>query len=375
MGSIFDSVLKENESLFKNEVALSYEFIPKLVPYREAQQKRIATCIAPLFNQHTGRNIIVYGPPGVGKTVATRHVLNELEEKTDEIIPFYVNCWQKNTSYKVMLHLCELIDYKFTHNKKTDELFDIVAGRINKFASVFIFDEIDKAEDVDFLYLILQKIQNKAIILLTNYKEYVATIDMRIRSRLLPEMLEFSPYTKDETRGILQQRVELAFAQKVWQVKAFDRVVDKTFELADIRSGLYLLKEAGILAEEKSAKVVDAAFVEAAIRKLDEFKIKSSADLADDTQQILELVKKNSPSKIGDLYVMYQKQLKGTASYKTFSRRIAKLQEGNFISLQKTEGGTEGNTSIISYNTNQAKKDSTNSKQDTKSADATLDKF
>lgn len=369
MGSIFDSVLKENESLFKNEIALSYEFIPKLVPYREAQQKRVAACIAPLFNEHSGRNIVVYGQPGVGKTVATRHVLQELEEKTDQIIPFYVNCWQKNTSYKVMLHLCDLIDYKFTHNKKTDELFDIVVGRINKFASVFIFDEIDKAEDVDFLYLIMQKLQNKAIILLTNYKDFVASIDMRIRSRLLPEMLEFKPYNKDETRGIMQQRIELAFAPKVWQVKAFDRVVDKTYELADIRSGLYLLKEAGILAEEKSSKVIDVSHVDAAIKKLDEFKIKSSADLADDTQQILELVKNNSPSKIGDLYVMFQKQTKSTASYKTFSRRIAKLQEGNFITVQKTEGGTEGNTSIISYNTN----NSTNGK--VKTADSKLDEY
>ena len=369
MASIFDSVLKENESLFKNEVALSFEFIPKLVPYREGQQKHIAACIAPLFNAHSGRNIIVYGPPGVGKTVATRHVLNELEEKTDEIIPFYVNCWHKNTSYKVMLHLCDLIDYKFTHNKKTDELFDIVVGRINKFSSVFIFDEIDKAEDVDFLYLILNKLQNKSIILLTNYKDYVGTIDMRIRSRLLPEMLEFKPYNRDETRGILQQRVELAFASKVWQAKAFELVVDKTYELADLRSGLYLLKEAGILAEEKSSKIVDVSHVSAAIKKLDEFKIKSSSDLADETQQILELVKNNSPSKIGELYVLYQTQMKGTASYKTFSRRIAKLQEGNFITVQKTEGGTEGNTSIISYNTN----NSTAGKKN--ASDATLDKF
>ncbi|HLP80342.1 MAG TPA: AAA family ATPase [Acidobacteriota bacterium] len=351
MGSLFDSILKENESLFQNELALNYEFVPKLVPYREAQQKRVAACIAPMFNHHTGRNIVVYGPPGVGKTVATKHIINELQEKTDEIVPFYINCWHKNTSFKVILELCEQIDYKFTHNKKTDELFDIVAARINKLASVFIFDEIDKAEDTDFLYLILSKIQNKSIILLTNYKDFVANIDMRIRSRLLPEMLEFKPYDKSETKGILQQRVELAFLPKIWSVKAFDMVVERTHELADIRSGLYLLKESGLCAEEKSSKIIDDSHVVLALAKLDEFKIKSSTELADDTQQILELIKKRSPAKIGDLYSFYQKDLKGLASYKTFTRRISKLEEGKFIVVEKTEGGPQGNTSIISYNT------------------------
>lgn len=367
---VFDNLLKEGESLFVNELALSFEFIPKLLPYREAQQKRIAACIAPMFSEHSGRNIVVYGPPGVGKTVATKHILNELEEKTDQIVPIYINCWHKNTSYKVALEMCELIDYKFTHNKKTDELFDIVAARLNKFATVFIFDEVDKCEDVDFLYLILQKITTKAVVLLTNYKEFVATIDMRIRSRLTPEMLEFKPYNKEETRGILKQRIDLAFASGVWQDDAFEKVVERTYELQDIRSGLYLIKEAGLSAEEKSGKIINLDAVKKAIKKLDEFKIKSTADLADDTQQILELVKKEGPAKIGDMYKLYQEKLKGTASYKTFTRKIEKLRDGKFITLERIEGGTQGNTSILSYNTANAPKE-----EKIKTADSQLHEY
>ena len=37
--SIFDDMLKADESLFKDEVALDYSFIPKLIPYREKEQK------------------------------------------------------------------------------------------------------------------------------------------------------------------------------------------------------------------------------------------------------------------------------------------------------------------------------------------------
>ena len=104
---VFDDMLKDGESLFKNPVALSFDYIPKLIPYREDHQFKIAGCVKPLFQQRNGRNIIIIGKPGVGKTVACRHVLNELEEKTDEIIPLYINCWKQNTSYKVFVELCE----------------------------------------------------------------------------------------------------------------------------------------------------------------------------------------------------------------------------------------------------------------------------
>ena len=352
MGSIFDDILAENESLFLNEAALSYEYIPKILPYREMQQKRIASCIAPLFLERSGRNIVVYGPPGVGKTVATKHILNEIVEKTDTIIPLYVNCWKKNTSYKVILALCEQIEYRFTHNKKTDELFDIVANRLNKFSVAFVFDEIDKAEDLDFLYLILEKIRLKSVILLTNYKDAVTNIDMRIRSRLTPELLEFAPYNLEETTGILKQRIELAFVAKVWETKAFAKIAEKTVELQDIRSGLYLLKESGLLAEEQSLKIIGLEQADKALAKLEDFKIKSTDDLAEETQVILTLIKGNSPNKIGDLYKLYDDLNRGKMSYKTFTRKVAKLEEGKFISVKKTEGGAQGNTSIISYNAN-----------------------
>ncbi len=349
---IFDEFLKDGESVFINELALSYEYVPKLVPYREMQQKRIASCIAPLFSERSGRNIIVHGPPGVGKTVATKHILNELEEKTDEILPIYINCWQNNTSYKITLAMCELIEYRFTHNKNTSELFDIVANRLNKIKPVFVFDEIDKCEDFDFLYLILQKIHMKAVVILTNYKDFIADIDMRIRSRLVPEMLEFKPYNAQEISGILTQRTELAFVRGVWSSDALAQVCEKTQSANDLRVGLYLLHESGLCAEEESSRNILAKHVARSITKLDDFKIKNKEELTDNTQEILEVIKQSEgETKIGDLFKEYVEQTKDEMSYKTFTRKIAKLEEGKFISVRKTDGGAQGNTKFISYNT------------------------
>ncbi len=342
---LFENVLSSNQTLIKNENALDYEYLPKNIPYREQEQQYFATCIKPLFAQRSGRNLLIFGPPGVGKTAAVRHVLRDLEDETDDVFSLYINCWQYNTSYKVIVEICEQLGYAFTQNKKTTELFKIATVLLNKKSVVLVFDEIDKAEDFDFLYTIVEEVYHKTIFLLTNYKSWLISLDERIRSRLTPELQEFRSYNAVETKGILKERIGHAFNEGVWEDDAFVLVAEKTSQLKDIRSGLFLLKESALLAEEKSQKKITAEHVTQAIKKLDDFTIKNSAELTDDEQFIFKIVKEHSGKKIGDLYSEYEK-LGGKASYKTFQRKIAKLDEGKFIHLTKKKGAG-GNTTIV----------------------------
>ena len=127
------------------------------------------------------------------------------------IIPVYINCWKHNTTFKIFTEACEMLDFKFIQNKKTEELFKMIKQVFNKKSVVFVFDEADKLEDLDFLYMIMEEIYRKTIILITNYREWVTSLEDRIKSRLMPEMIEFRPYNYEETKGILKQRAEYAF--------------------------------------------------------------------------------------------------------------------------------------------------------------------
>jgi archaeal cell division control protein 6 len=347
---LFKDMLKDSETLFKNTIALDYDYVPKLIPFREKHQHFIATCVKPLFMNRNARNVVIHGLPGVGKTVACKKVLNEIEEETDDIYVLYVNCWQKNTSYKVIIDICEQLGYKLTHNKKSDELFSIARNMVNKKAAVFVFDEVDKLEDYDFLYYILEEIYRKSIITITNYKDWIQNLDQRIKSRLTAEIIEFQPYDEAETREILRQRIKYAFVDNVWDEDAIEIAVTKTAEMGDVRSGLYLLREAGNLAEDSSSTKITKDHILKAIEKLDEFSIKKKEELEDDLQDILEIVKENSGKKIGDAYKAYQAK-GGKAGYKTFQRKIKKLSESRFITVTKTTGGAEGTTSILEYKT------------------------
>lgn len=350
MGNIFDGMLKEGESLFKNLDALDFEFVPKMIKYRENQQHYIATCIKPLLQDRNGKNLFIFGAPGIGKTAAIKWVFRDLEEHSDEVIPIYINCWQKNTTYKIVVELCHLVGYKFTQNKKTEELFKIVKDRLNKKAVVFAFDEIDKVEDFDFLYSILEEIFKKTVLLITNYKEKLNEIEERIRSRLLPEVLSFPQYNKEETEGILKERIKYAFVNSVWGKDAFNAVSEKTYEVKDIRCGLYLMRAAGLTAEDQGSKKILLKHANEAIGKLPEFTIKKKDELDDESNKIYDIIKLNSGKKIGDLFKIYQ-NTGGKATYKTFQRRISKLSENRFISTEKITGGKDGTTTIVSIET------------------------
>lgn len=342
-------MLKSGESLFKDVVVLSYDFQPKLIKYRENEQMQFAVAIRPLLQERPGRNLFVHGCPGIGKTTACRHVLRELEEETDQAIPIYINCWKENTTYKIFMKICEDLGFKFIQQKKTGELFSLIKNKLNKngISAVFVFDEVDKLDDYDFLYTILEDIYRKSILLITNEKDRYNSIDERIRSRLGVEFVFFRPYNKEEIRGILEQRKEYAFVADVWDEQAFRKVVEKTAQANDLRVGLYLMKESGNLAEERSMRKITLPQVEEAIRKADEFQVREKGELDEELIKVLDLVKENSGARIGDLYTKYQ-NLGGELSYKSFARKIDKLKEGKFISTMRDNSGA-GMTTLVEY--------------------------
>jgi cell division control protein 6 len=348
MGSLFNDMLESDESVFRNLDALDFEFLPKLLPYRDNHQHFIASSIKPLLQGRNGRNMFISGAPGIGKTAAIKWVFRDLTEETDDVIPIYINCWQKNTSYKIMVEICHMLGYKFTQNKKTEELFKIVRDRLNKTSVVFAFDEVDKLEDFSFLYTILEEIYKKSILLITNYSEWLSNLDQRIRSRLTPETVDFKQYSREETAGILKDRTKYAFVPGVWEKDAFDLVAEKTADLKDIRAGLFMMKEAGMAAEDNASKKINLEHAKTAAEKVPKFEIKDSEELDEEAKTVLEIIKDNSGKKIGELFAVYQEK-GGNATYKTFQRKVDKLSKNKFISTEKTSGGKDGNTTIVSY--------------------------
>ena len=103
----------------------------------------------------------------------------------------------------------------------------------------------------------------------------------------------------------------------------------------------------GNIAEERSCREINLTHVAVAIKKVEDFHIKPVEGLEDDLQLILEIIKNNSGKKIGEIYSTYIEK-EGEMSYKSFQRRILKLNEARFISTEKVSG-KDGNTTVVHY--------------------------
>ena len=337
---MFQDILHSSQSVFKNITVLDYDFQPDRIEYRENEQREIAKAVAPLIKGYPGKTLFVHGIPGIGKTTAVKQVMREVE--AHDVTTLYVNCWDDHSTHKVLAKLCYLLGNPFVQHKPTNELL-LTLKSLCKQPIVIVLDEIDKLEDTDVLYTLFESVPNKTIIMLTNYRSAYKKIDERVRSRLHTEFLEFKPYTREEVEGILKTRVSYAFNQPLHILSS---IVDTCHAVHDIRVGLYILREAGLSAENDNTLTITQEHVQCAISKVHEFYVKPVQQLDDELAMILNVVKQSSGQNIGNVYLVYQNQ-GGSQSYRSFQRKIAKLADGKFIRTEKGKG--RGNTTVLHY--------------------------
>ncbi|MBU2638502.1 MAG: AAA family ATPase [Nanoarchaeota archaeon] len=334
MADLFKDMLSAEESLFANEMALDFDYLPKELPHRENQQHYIADCIKLLLAGRMGKNLLITGAPGIGKTAAVKWVLREMEEKglDEKAIPLYVNCWKKDTPHKILLDICGQLGYKWVQNRNTDELFKEVANVLNKKSAIIVLDEVDKLESEQVIYQLIEDIYRKCIILITNDIEWIGDVDARLKSRLVPETIDFKQYNLAETNDILKRRIKSAFAPNVWEEKAIDIVSEKVFGAGDMRYGLFLLREAGNIAEKKSSRKVKQEHAESAVEKLSDFSIRKEHELDEEEKNVLALVKENQGKTSTELYDIYKKN--SNKSYRTFHRKLKSLEEAGIVEIE-----------------------------------------
>ena len=340
---IFDT--PNSKSIIKNEEILNCEYVPKEIPFRENQIQEIANAIKPMLNEMGGSNLFVYGGPGIGKTASIKWVLRELEETTDKIVPLYVNCWNLKTKFFIFSNIANQLNISFTAGKSSEHILQQIIYKLKEKNPVFVFDEIDKIEDTDFLYQIISNFPNSSIHLVSNKSDYLSKIDPRIKSRIMLGNLEFKPYSIEEIKEILKQRTKLAFVKDSINPVFITQLANITYNKKDIRVGIHLLKESARISENKGKSKIEKEHIKEAIEKV--FEKKPEEDkLNKDEFLILKIVKENSGEIAGELFEKY-KSKNGKLSYKSFKRYAKRLGKLGLLKLKKTSGGFKGRSTRI----------------------------
>ncbi|MFA5303869.1 MAG: AAA family ATPase [Candidatus Nanoarchaeia archaeon] len=348
--SLFNDLLSSDQTLFTDESVLDFDYIPDSVKNRDAEMRRIADSIKPMFFSKKPTNIFITGKPGIGKTLTVKFILNDLKETSNEVIPCYINNWKCSTYHSVFVELSKFFGVPFPRKGvSTDEIIRNIIKKIEgKKGVVIVFDEIDKAKDMDFIYPLVEGLGRKiGIMLISNYSDFLKKLDSRLISRLNIENLDFKEYNYEQVREILSERVNYAFYPNVFEPEALNTAVDYCFENKDLRLGISLLLKSGRIAEKDASKKIKKEHVLSSIETLKKsVKTDLAKDLEEHEKAMLDLLKNHNGIITGELYELFIKSNKDV-SLRTFRKYLNRLETLEFIKTEDTGQGFRGKSRKI----------------------------
>ena len=374
----FDKILSE-KTIFKDASVLSPHYVPKELHFREQQLYDIMTVLSPALKDQKPRNLIIYGKTGTGKTCTTKRVMEEFDKakSRSKCSIHYINCRIYNSRYRILQRI--LKDY-VPELEKAGFGLPFLYEKLVEVASkgeqmVIVLDEIDMVKDLDDLVYTLTRSNDEmkrggvSMIGISNRLSFKDSLDPRSRSSLYETEMIFQPYTAEQLRKILEQRIVEAFIHNTVDGSAINLAAAITSqENGDARYALKLLNKAAEMAQqEKKDKITDAE-VEAARKKVElDITLETISTLPEMHQLVLYAIANltNSGSKYsrldgdegtntllsGEVYEEYERACKMTRkrprSSRWYKEYLNDLEVLGLIVTTPSGKGIRGQTTLI----------------------------
>ncbi len=265
--NVFARASKEH-AIFKDERALSPEYLPEVLPHRDTQIQTLVYALKPLAEGGNASHVFVFGPPGTGKTVTLKFVMQQLKDFSARVKPVYINCFALNSRQAVLAELTRVVERPVpARGMSTNELYaKVLEGmKFASFVPVLVFDEFDQLlanDGNELLYDLLRLPEHgrKAIpiILISNDTSIPSKLDDRVRSSFSHEAVEFPQYAPPQLKDILRERAKMAMHPDAISEDIISLIAGHAAKHGgDCRKGLDALLKAGKIAERKNANKIE----------------------------------------------------------------------------------------------------------------------
>ena len=382
--NIFEKIISSG-SIFNNKQVLQANHYPSKILHRQEQIQEITQTLAPALKLEKPSNLFIYGKPGTGKTLCSKHVALELQEfanqKHKPVKTLYINCKLRkvsDTEYRMLAFMIKQAGFKVpATGLPTDELYNMFFKIIDKKKQllIIILDEIDnlvkKAGD-EILYNLtrinteLSKAQI-SIVGISNDLRFEELLDARVKSSLSEEEIVFPPYNALELQDILQERALKAFKKGVLQQGVIQKIAAIAAQgYGDARKAIELLRVAGEIAEREYSAKVTLQHVDKAERKIEHDTIVQAIKAQPKQGQavlysMLLLDKQHSKTfYTGDVYSVYKQLCLKTGLRPLTQRRvsdiIAEFDLLGLINARVISKGRYGRTRDITIDLNEGLK-------------------
>ncbi|NLA39082.1 MAG: ORC1-type DNA replication protein [Methanomicrobiales archaeon] len=266
------NLLMWDETLFRDPDVFEIDYIPEQFNHRDTQIRELAFQVRPGLRGGRPLNTICRGLPGTGKTTSVKKIFAEVEDVTHRLVPIYINCQIENTRFAIFSQIYRRIIGHLPPSPGTSfkQVLDAVARNVLREEQQLLV-ALDDAN-----YLLYDKEINRVLYsLLRAHETYpglrigVITIvsdmsislqtevDARVASVFRPTEIYFPPYSEEEVRGILGERIFQGLYPGVLRPGLLNVVVEQTMKSGDLRVGIDLIKRAALNAERDARRSVE----------------------------------------------------------------------------------------------------------------------
>ncbi|WP_069807397.1 ORC1-type DNA replication protein [Vulcanisaeta thermophila] len=281
--------------IFKNEAALTPEYIPDRLPYREEKLRLLKTYFGGFLERPGSMypKVILIGRPGSGKTVTSRKFGEYVVKATNGRVKYvHVSCFLNRTLNSVLRDIGVQLNIPIPKRGfSTEELLKMILEMVRDkdLYAVIALDDVFHLVNsnngpmaLGTLIRLGEEYQSRndsyrfGLILISQDLVFKEQLDRSSQSSLGNNIITFEPYTKDQIFDILLDRAREAFVDNAYDEEILKMIADvagvdseggnKDEYRGDARYAIDILWRAAKLAEMRNADRIMPEHVREAIK-------------------------------------------------------------------------------------------------------------
>ncbi|UCG90211.1 MAG: AAA family ATPase [Candidatus Heimdallarchaeota archaeon] len=305
--------LAKKQTIIKDDQVFEPNFIPEYLVHRENELTLLANHFKSIISKNsiiTGKQVIIQGPVGLGKTVVVRQFGLTLENyccaKSEDNIAnlsfFHMNCRRQRSWYLILTSiLTQLVPAFPIRGFSVDELLTYLVKILKERNQglLICLDEIDyllsETKGHDVLYSLTRHHEGVnhceqtqiSLILVTRNPHFQKFLDPALLSSLSQRVIIFEPYNATKLFDILSLRAQQGLYEEAYSNDILKTIADFAYKNGDARYAIELLWRSAKVAEQEESQYIDFEHIRKA--QVSIFPIKQSiiTDLTSQLKKVL----------------------------------------------------------------------------------------
>jgi orc1/cdc6 family replication initiation protein len=324
--------------IIENPKVLTQDYIPDSFVHREGQHHRIADGLRPMLDGKPPADMLLYGPPGAGKTAMSRFVIRKLKQEMF-IEDSYVNGFSHDSKFGVFYKLLDMPLKVPRDGCSTEEVVNRFSEKIEDNNAVLIVDEVDQIQDDQTIYE-LSKLVEAGVIYISNQGDVFSGFGERVESRMTKvDKIRFERYSAQELADILQSRKKHGLADGSITKQGLEKIAEAS--KGDARIAVNSLRKAARKAETADEQEISDDIIQESVEEaISSNKTESLEKLNRHQKTIYEIVQRNQGVRMGKIYSKYKEEIDSPKSRRTAKRYISKMESYGLVETRGRKAAT-----------------------------------